>query len=96
MNNFIRISKKLSFRICQGRYTVLEKYTRGYILNEEEINNFAGITTDMREALHKKRIDAEENGYIYALVAGSPCEVYRTDYRSISLFNPEECIKELL
>lgn len=96
MTTYIKISRKLTFYICGGRHTVLEKYTRGYILNEEDINNFTTITNEMKESLQQQRIHAEGRNYVYALVAGYPCELGSKEYRKICFNDSDQYIREVI
>jgi hypothetical protein len=70
---YIKLTQDLRFDILQGRSTLLDKGSPGFILNKENIHGLHDITKAQEKELLSIFLEAKGQNKTLALVQGFPC-----------------------
>lgn len=77
---YIELGREMYLRDFPGRYTNLINGAYGFLLSVEAIENLANASTDTKERMLKELEHANNQGLYYALIAGYPILLNKSDF----------------
>lgn len=92
---YLELIVDMEFREHAGRYTILQKKARGFLLDEGKIKTLYNASEEAKKSMLERLKSSKAEGRCFALVAGYPVVLDEYDYRRLET-TPHYCCGQLI